>query len=163
MDMLEPIWTKKMKLRSGPRTHRENSRLGTARTYRVGENPHVGASPRQPFAQAQQDPESAPSSGPPFGEIGTFIKELRSGGPSAKGLNSSYSQQPAQMKFGVTWDEVDLAKGEWTIPVKRMKSGKAHKIPLSNRAIAILQELGSVENSNSCLHAQWGNVEYGLS
>ncbi len=39
---------------------------------------------------------------------------------------------------GMTWDEVDLDKGIWTIPAGRMKAKTMHRIPLSQRAIEIL-------------------------
>lgn len=40
---------------------------------------------------------------------------------------------------GATWDEIDLAKKIWTIPAERMKTAKAHVVPLSNEAIDLLQ------------------------
>jgi len=40
------------------------------------------------------------------------------------------------------WSEFDLKKKLWTIPASKMKSGKEHQIPLSNQAIAILEEVG---------------------
>lgn len=42
---------------------------------------------------------------------------------------------------GATWDEIDQERAVWTIPADRMKRGKAHRIPLSDRAVAILREL----------------------
>ena len=39
-----------------------------------------------------------------------------------------------------TWDEVDMQAGLWCVPGERMKERKAHTIPLSTRAIEILQE-----------------------
>ena len=39
---------------------------------------------------------------------------------------------------GATWDEVDLAAKVWTIPAERMKASRAHRVPLSDRAIALL-------------------------
>jgi integrase len=37
------------------------------------------------------------------------------------------------------WPEIDLAAKVWTVPAKRMKGGKEHRVPLSDRAIEILQ------------------------
>jgi integrase len=37
------------------------------------------------------------------------------------------------------WIEVDLAKALWTVPAERMKAGKEHCVPLSPRAVAILE------------------------
>ena len=38
-----------------------------------------------------------------------------------------------------TWQEVDLTTKTWTIPGDRIKSGRAHAIPLSDRAVEILE------------------------
>lgn len=40
---------------------------------------------------------------------------------------------------GTRWDEIDLTKKVWTIPANRMKRGKAHAVPLSPQAIALLK------------------------
>lgn len=42
---------------------------------------------------------------------------------------------------GATWEEVDLANGLWVIPAARMKAGKGHRVPLSEPAMSILQDL----------------------
>ena len=39
-----------------------------------------------------------------------------------------------------TWDEIDLDDAEWTVPAERMKAKRAHRVPLSPRAIEILRE-----------------------
>jgi integrase len=38
------------------------------------------------------------------------------------------------------WSEIDLAKKIWSIPAERMKMKEEHVIPLSDRAIRILEE-----------------------
>ena len=43
--------------------------------------------------------------------------------------------------IGATWAEVDLDKAIWTIPADRMKAAKEHRVPLSPRAVAILESL----------------------
>jgi integrase len=42
---------------------------------------------------------------------------------------------------GATWSEIDFAAKTWTVPGSRMKSGKEHRIPLSARAVAVLQAM----------------------
>jgi integrase len=37
------------------------------------------------------------------------------------------------------WDEFDLAARIWTVPAERMKAGKEHRVPLSDRALEIIQ------------------------
>ena len=39
------------------------------------------------------------------------------------------------------WDEVDFDSLVWTIPAERTKSGKEHRVPLSKRAVEILQTM----------------------
>ncbi|MFC5991649.1 tyrosine-type recombinase/integrase [Limoniibacter endophyticus] len=40
---------------------------------------------------------------------------------------------------GAVWSEVDFEERIWTIPAERMKAGKQHRVPLTDRAIAILK------------------------
>ena len=39
------------------------------------------------------------------------------------------------------WSEFDLDRAEWNIPAERMKARRAHLVPLSTQAIAILRDL----------------------
>ncbi|NND82506.1 MAG: tyrosine-type recombinase/integrase [Gammaproteobacteria bacterium] len=39
------------------------------------------------------------------------------------------------------WSEVDFEQGLWEVPANRMKGGRAHIVPLSNRVLEILEEL----------------------
>ena len=41
---------------------------------------------------------------------------------------------------GARWDEVDNAAATWTIPPARMKAKLEHRVPLSSRAVAVLDE-----------------------
>jgi integrase len=43
--------------------------------------------------------------------------------------------------LGATWDEVDVTAKTWTVPAKRMKADKEHRVPLSERALALLATL----------------------
>ena len=42
---------------------------------------------------------------------------------------------------GMTWKEVDLREATWTVPGERMKAGKPHRVPLSRRAMSIMEEV----------------------
>lgn len=42
---------------------------------------------------------------------------------------------------GAVWEEIDLTQKTWTIPAERMKTGKAHTIPLCDSAIQLLEAL----------------------
>jgi integrase len=49
---------------------------------------------------------------------------------------------------GTTWKEIDFEARTWTIPAKRMKAGKEHKVPLSTAAIALLKEMLAIRQSD---------------
>lgn len=44
--------------------------------------------------------------------------------------------------IGACWSEIDFLEKLWTVPKSRMKSGRPHIVPLSPRAIEILQAQG---------------------
>jgi integrase len=43
--------------------------------------------------------------------------------------------------LGATWDQFDLSAGVWTKPPSLTKSGKRHRVPLSDEAVALLAGL----------------------
>ncbi|MET0307858.1 MAG: integrase arm-type DNA-binding domain-containing protein [Sphingomonas sp.] len=43
---------------------------------------------------------------------------------------------------GMKWSEIDLEGRRWVVPGDRMKKGRAHVVPLSEPAVAILREIG---------------------
>ena len=49
------------------------------------------------------------------------------------------------------WSEVDLDKKLWTIPASRMKAKKEHRVPLTDRCLAILEEAKALKQANSDL------------
>jgi integrase len=42
---------------------------------------------------------------------------------------------------GATWDEIDLAARTWTIPARRMKGGREHRVPLCDEAAEIAEKM----------------------
>jgi integrase len=48
---------------------------------------------------------------------------------------------------GAQWAEIDTAAKVWTIPGERMKSGKPHRVPLSPRALAIIEQMQGVRRN----------------
>ena len=59
---------------------------------------------------------------------------------------------------GATWDEVDLDAGLWTIQGDRMKAGKAHRVPLTAEAVALLRALPRLEGSPFVFPAARGGM-----
>jgi integrase len=42
---------------------------------------------------------------------------------------------------GMTWDELDLDNGLWSLPAARTKNRRSHEVPLSAAAIAVIREI----------------------
>ncbi|HEY4846819.1 MAG TPA: site-specific integrase, partial [Methylocella sp.] len=45
--------------------------------------------------------------------------------------------------LGARWAEIDCDAKVWMVPATRMKAGREHRVPLSSRALAILEELAA--------------------
>jgi hypothetical protein len=79
----------------------------------------------------------------PYGELPTFMGELRAKqGVSAKALEFCIlTATRTNETLGAKWSEIDLQAKVWDIPAQRMKSDRAHAVPLSNRALEIIAKL----------------------
>jgi integrase len=51
--------------------------------------------------------------------------------------------------LGAHWDEIDRDAKVWTIPAPRMKAGVEHRVPLPERAVAILRVMGGSDQNGS--------------
>lgn len=49
------------------------------------------------------------------------------------------------------WGEIDMDRSVWTIPASRMKAKKPHRVPLSLRCMAILQEVKALKREGDDL------------
>jgi integrase len=49
---------------------------------------------------------------------------------------------------GAKWDEIDFDRAVWTIPADRMKMRKAHRVPLSPQALAVLEKAQALRRSD---------------
>ena len=52
---------------------------------------------------------------------------------------------------GARWTEIDLPAGVWTVPATRMKAKREHRVPLSRRAVQILEAARSLDHGRSLL------------
>jgi integrase len=79
----------------------------------------------------------------PFDQVPTFLASLRArDGVAAKALEFLIlTAARTNEVVGATWDKIDLATKTWTIPAHRIKGGREHRIPLSDRAIEILRSV----------------------
>ncbi|MDF3063504.1 MAG: integrase, partial [Microvirga sp.] len=76
----------------------------------------------------------------PFVEVPGFMGELRAlPGVASRALEFLVltAARTGETRFA-RWPEFDLQGRVWTIPAERMKGGKEHRVPLSDRAVEIL-------------------------
>jgi len=78
-----------------------------------------------------------------YSEMPAFMKKLVGiNGVSARALELCIltACRSGEVRFAV-WPEFDLAKKTWLIPAVRMKSGKEHRVALSDKAVEILKAM----------------------
>lgn len=90
----------------------------------------------------------------PYKELPAFMVQLRSGAISAEYvtrlalefviLTAARSGEVREMPRA----EIDLNKRIWVVPADRMKMDREHKVPLSSRAIEIIQEADKLRGEN---------------
>jgi integrase len=145
LKVLEPIWSDKTETASRVRGRIEAVLdWATVRGYRAGENPA-----RWKGHLAEVLPARARIAKPehhaalPYAEIGAFIAELRRRDAiAARALEFTILTAARTGEvIGAKWGELDLGAKIWTVPAGRMKGGKQHRVPLSDRALQILSEL----------------------
>ena len=156
---LDPIWVTKAETASRVRQRIETVwDYGKARNYVSGENParlkgHLDKilSKTAKVKRVRHFPAL------PYNEIGAFVKELRTrSGYSALGLEFLILTAARTGEIiGAKWSEIDLEKAIWTIPSDRMKVGAEHRVPLSTRAIELLQSITSNRNPEEYVFSGW--------
>ena len=143
--VLQPIWIKKTETATRVRQRIEVVLdWCKARGYCKGDNPArlKGAlGELLPKSQKIKKVEHHPAI--PYRQINQFTTELRKQGGTAP-LALEFMLLTAARTGEVVaakWDEVDFDSLVWTVPAERMKSGKEHRVPLSKRAVEILQTM----------------------
>jgi integrase len=142
---LEPIW--KLKPETASRTRGRIERVlawATVRGFRSGDNParwrgHL----QEMFPAVGKVAKVNHHEAMPYVELPGFMAKLRETDHiAARALEFTIlCAARTGETLGATRDEISLSDATWTIPAHRMKSGKEHKVPLSNRAIEILRSL----------------------
>jgi integrase len=152
MKAIEPIWTVKPETASRVRGRIESVLdWATTRGYRQGENParwrgHLeNLLPRRSKVRRVEHHPALP-----YPEIGVFMTELwQQEGIAARALEFTVLAAARTGEvIGARWDEFNLAERLWTVPGSRMKAGKEHRVPLSDRALAILEEMSKVRHGD---------------
>tara|TARA_B100000780_G_scaffold274923_1_gene240687 strand:- start:83 stop:1309 length:1227 start_codon:yes stop_codon:yes gene_type:complete len=145
LNVLRPIWKTKTETASRLRGRIENI-LDWAKVhgYRENENPALWKGNLDKVLSTPTKTKFIrhhPAL--PYTDIGIFMQALTAR-PGVAALALQYCILTAGRSGevrGATWREINLRKAEWTIPAERMKARKEHSVPLSGRAVEILQQL----------------------
>ena len=142
LKILEPIWRDKPETASRVRGRIETILdAAKARGYREGENPARWRGHIAQILPARSRLTRGHHKAMPYEAIPAFVGQIRAREAMAA-LALEFVILTATRTSEVlraTWAEVDLDKAIWTIPATRMKAGKEHRVPLSPRAVEILE------------------------
>jgi len=149
ISVLKPIWYEKTETATRLRQRLEGIlNWATVSGYRSGDNParwkgHLDAVLSKP--SRIRDTKHFPAL--PWKEIGRFMVELR----KRKGMAARCLEfiiltacRSGEARFA-TWEEIDFDSKIWMIPGGRMKSGKEHRVPLSDDVFELLDSLPKFE------------------
>lgn len=147
LEVLEPIWTTKTETASRVRQRIECVLdWATARQYRQGDNParwrgHLDKllPKRSQVAKVAHHPAL------PYGDLPGFLRALRCReGVAARALEfiiltAARVSEVCQAR----WPELDLRSKLWIVPAERMKSGRVHRVPLSDAALRLIKGMAA--------------------
>jgi integrase len=147
--VLKPIWTAKPATAKFVRAAVEAVLdAAKARGFRSGDNP---ARWRGQLDQLLERPTKKLSRGHhaamPYADVQAFVAELRAReAVAARALEFIIlTAARAGEAREARWSEIDLKQRLWVIPADRMKAGREHRVPLSARAVQILEEMGKAK------------------
>jgi integrase len=143
--VVEPLWSLKTETASRVRGRIEAVLdWAAARGYRASENParwrgHFDKllPARRKVAKVMHHPAL------PYADVPIFMEDLRKQeGIRARALEFTIlTAARTGETIGAKWTEIDLVNKTWFVPGNRMKAGAEHRVPLSARAIEILERL----------------------
>ena len=161
---IEPIWKTIPETASRVRGRIEAVLdFAKARGYRSGENPsrwrgHLDnlLPARSKVARVQHHAAL------PYTDIGAFMAELRQDNSiGARALEFTIlTAARTGETLGAHWNEIDAASKVWTIPGTRMKGGREHRIPLSDAAIAVLDQMRRIRTSDYIFPGARGKLSH---
>jgi integrase len=145
LKILEPIWTAKPETASRLRGRLEAIiDWAKVRGYREGENPARWRGHLDKLLPARSKVRRVEHHAAlPYAELPAFLASLR-GQQSIAARALEFAILTAARTgevIGATWAEISFAEQVWTVPAARMKASREHRVPLSERALAILKEM----------------------
>jgi integrase len=151
LKILSPIWQSKAETASRIRGRIERV-LDFARVkgWRQGENPALWRGHLKGALPARQKLQRGHHAAMAYADLPGFIERLQGAeAMSARALEFLILTAARSGEvLGAKWQEFDLDGAVWTVPADRMKAGKEHRVPLSDRALGIVKALQEVRVSD---------------
>ena len=142
--MLSPIWNKTPETGRIVRSQIEIIfNYAKGRGWLVGENPAIWKGGLEAVLKPVSRNNVKHHAAMPYDDLPAFIKVLQKRDAIAARaleftiLTAARTSETLNANFG----EFDLEKMLWVLPATRMKSGKPHTVPLSDRVSAIVEEM----------------------
>jgi integrase len=148
--VLRPIWHEKNETASRLRGRIERVLdAAKAQGHRSGENPARWRGHLDHLLPRRQRLQRGHHAAMPFGEVPAFVHKLRGREAVAARALEFLILTAARTGevLGATWQEINFDERLWTVPAQRMKAGREHRVPLSDRALAILSEMALLEDA----------------
>jgi integrase len=148
--VLRPIWSAKPETASRVRGRIEKILdAAKAKGFRTGENPATWRGHLEHFLAKPAKLTRGHHAAMPYEEVPSFIAELWTREAlAARALELCILTAARSGEIlGMRWPEVEFSTRVWTVPATRMKAGREHRVPLSQRAIDILNSLHKLRTS----------------
>jgi integrase len=148
--ILDPLWAKKTETASRVRSRIELVlAYAKAEGLRTGDNPaswRDGLKFRYPSRKKVAPVKHHAAL--PYAELPAFMTRLRDqSGLAAQAMRFTFLTAARTGEvINARWSEFDMQAGTWTIPGQRMKSGRDHRVPLSQATLAVLREVEPLRN-----------------
>jgi integrase len=145
MRVLSPIWTTKAET-AGRLRGRIESILDWATVcgYREGDNPARWKAQLDHLlpniSRAKRITHYAALGYTQMAELMLSLREQAGNGAKALEFAILIACRSGEVRLAA-WEEIDLDSRVWVIPGERMKAGKEHRVPLSDAAIAVLEQM----------------------
>jgi integrase len=144
LGVLKPLWQSKPETASRLRGRIEAVLdAAKARGYRSGENPAAWRGHLSHLLPKRAKLTRGHHAAMPYQEIPTFVAKLReSNSFAARALEFAILTAARSGEvYHARWSEIDRDAEVWTVPAARMKAAREHRVPLSKRALAIIEAL----------------------
>jgi integrase len=144
LHVLKPLWQTRPETARRLRGRCERVwDFAKARGHCVGENPFRWRGHLDHLLPKRSRLTRAHHKAMPFADVPAFMRQLRAM-PGMAALALQFVILTAARSgeaLGIRWEEIDLETRLWTVPAARMKGGREHRVPLSDRVMAILAEV----------------------